>query len=314
MSKPSYEKINYALRPAKNIERKMIVEALGRLRAFHTLDSYQYIGLGSPYFADFLLVHRYLGLSDMICIEREVMDQERFKFNRPFGSIALKFGKSAEILPTLSLDDRPTVVWLDYDDYLDPSMLSDIDILCSSLTSGSFLLVSMRCYADDFGKVPSDRLKKLTEALGDKIPAGISNSDLSGSKFGKLLWRIIDAEIRYMLGERSAGYRPELKFNYQQVLHFIYRDGIPMLTVGGALYQQGQRMHLTQCDFESLSFSRTDDDPYKIEAPPLTFKERQAIDAHLPATTPQLPGVPTAHVKEYARHYRYFPNFVDAEV
>ena len=36
MSDPSYERINFALRPAKGAERKMIVEAIGRLRPFST--------------------------------------------------------------------------------------------------------------------------------------------------------------------------------------------------------------------------------------------------------------------------------------
>ena len=140
MSVPSYKKINYALRPAKNIERKMIVETLSRLRAFYTLESYRYVGLGSPYFSDFSLVHRSLGLQDMTCIEQEAGDVGRFKFNRPFDCIELEFGKSAMILPTLKWQDRPTMIWLDYDDPLDTSMLSDIDVVCSSLTPGSFFL------------------------------------------------------------------------------------------------------------------------------------------------------------------------------
>ena len=63
-----------------------------------------------------------------------------------------------------------------------------------------------------------------------------------------------------------------------------------MLTVGGVLYQEGQRVHLNQCDFASLSYSRTNDDPYRIEVPLLTFKELQALDAQLPGSIPSLPG------------------------
>ncbi len=51
----SFEKINYNLRPNKCIERKMMCDALGRLSFIEHLDNYRYIGLGSPYFADFIL-------------------------------------------------------------------------------------------------------------------------------------------------------------------------------------------------------------------------------------------------------------------
>ena len=314
MSVPSYEKINYALRPAKNIERKMIVETLSRLRAFYTLESYRYVGFGSPYFADFALVHRSMGIQDMICIEQETGDKGRFEFNRPYNCIELGFGKSTAVLPGLKWQERPTIVWLDYDDPLDSTMLSDIDVVGSSLTSGSFFLMSVRSSAGDFGVDPSQRLDQLTSALGDKVPAGTSPRDTTSSTFGGLLWRIIDSEIRYIVNERSAGLRPDLRFNYRQVLHFSYRDGTPMLTVGGVLYQEGQRVQLTQCDFEALYYNRASNDPYDIVVPPLTFKEIQAIDAQLPDSIPSLPGVPKSHVSAYADNYRYFPNYVEAEV
>ena len=314
MSIPSYEKINYALRPAKNIERKMIVEALSRLRAFYTLESYRYVGLGSPYFSDFSLVHRSLGIQDMICIEQETGDARRFEFNRPFNCIELEFGNTTAVLPTLKWQERPTIVWLDYDDPIGITMLSDIDVVCSSLTSGSFFLISVRRNAGDFGADPSERLERVTSALGDKVPAGTSRRDTTSSNFGRLLWRIIDSEIRYIVSERSAGLRPDLQFNYKQLLYFWYKDGTPMLTIGGVLYQKGQRVQLTQCDFDALFYNRASDDPYDIEVPPLTFKEIQTIDAQLPESTPCLPGVPKSLVAAYAKNYRYFPNYVEAEV
>ena len=43
----SYQKVNYALRPAKNIERKMICEALRQLSGFCLVETYRYIGFGS---------------------------------------------------------------------------------------------------------------------------------------------------------------------------------------------------------------------------------------------------------------------------
>ena len=80
MTTPSYRKINFSLRPAKGAERKMFVETVGRLLPFSILETYRYIGFGSPYFSDFSLVHRRLGISDMVCIEQQEEDSERFEF------------------------------------------------------------------------------------------------------------------------------------------------------------------------------------------------------------------------------------------
>jgi hypothetical protein len=51
----SYRKINYTLRPAKNIERKMLCEAFHKLHPFGKVQNYRYIGFGSTYFSDFIL-------------------------------------------------------------------------------------------------------------------------------------------------------------------------------------------------------------------------------------------------------------------
>ena len=76
----SFEKINYNLRPNKCIERKMMCEALGRLAFLEYLENYRYIGFGSPYFADFTLFHRSLGITKLESIEKEESKKSRFEF------------------------------------------------------------------------------------------------------------------------------------------------------------------------------------------------------------------------------------------
>jgi hypothetical protein len=91
-SSPSFERINYGLRPAKHIERKMMVEAFRRLEPVASLKSYRYVGFGSPYFPDFSLIHRSLGISTMVSIERELSSERRMCFNRPFKCISIEMG------------------------------------------------------------------------------------------------------------------------------------------------------------------------------------------------------------------------------
>ena len=247
----------------------------------------------------------------MVCIEQQEEDSERFEFNRPFKCIDLKFGHSSKILPTLEWEGRPTVIWLDYDKAINEGTLSDIRVVCSSIAPGSFILLTIRAQANDFGQAPAERVEKLKDAVGNRLPRH-TRSDVTNKAFPRFLWKIIDSEIKRVIADRSGVFPPESSFEYQQVLHFDYSDGARMLTMGGIIYQRSQSPLLAQCDFPSLSFSRLGDDPCQIRVPLLTFKELRALDAHLPGNIPPIPGVPEEEVDAYSEHYRYFPNFVDA--
>ena len=69
--KPSFKNINYMFRPKKQIERKIFIELFQKIQ--HALDTniseYQYIGLGSIYYYDFILFHKYLKIRDMISLD-----------------------------------------------------------------------------------------------------------------------------------------------------------------------------------------------------------------------------------------------------
>ena len=111
----SYEKINYALRPNKNVERKLILECFNTLKAKFNIEAYRYIGLGSVWFSDFILFHKFANLKKMISIE--ISSKNRFDFNSPFSCVKVKLGKTTQVLPTLPYRD-PTICWLDYDGIL----------------------------------------------------------------------------------------------------------------------------------------------------------------------------------------------------
>ena len=310
MPAPSYKKINFSLRPAKGAERNMVVETVSCLRAFFPMSDYRYIGFGSPYFSDFSLVHRRLGISDMVCIEKEKQDKERFKFNRPFKCIEFIFENSSKALPSLQWEGKPTVIWLDYDRAISATTLSDIGVVCSSIASGSFVLLTIRADADDFGRSLPERDQKLETALGDGLPVH-TLANIANNNFPKFLREMIDSHIRRVVADRSGGVPYEDGLEYQQILNFDYSDGAKMLTLGGVIYQRNQQQQLTQCGFSSLSYSRSGVDSCSIRMPLLTFRELRALDALLPGDTRSLSCVPKEEVKAYCEHYRYFPNFVD---
>ena len=310
----SYEKINYALRPAKNVERKMMAEAFANLRHLYPIEQYQYIGFGSTYFSDFNLFHRLLGLTNMISLEQAEAHQARFEFNRPFNCIQLLFGHSNDLLPTLAWD-KPTILWLDYDDRLNDKMLTDIDFACKEMISGSIFLISVNAHPD---RSNEPRLELLKDRVGeDNLPLEVTDRELAGWSMSGTCRTIIMNSIEQSLSSRNAVLPIADQLAYQQLFNFQYEDGSKMLTVGGVVYKPDHATQIKQCGFESLPFVRTDDAHYRIVMPNLTYREMRHLDTQLPLTDQlslQAEGIAERDLGRYQQLYRYFPMFAETEI
>ena len=312
-NRPSYEKVNYTLRPAKNIERKMIAEACARLSIFRPVNTYRYVGFGSPFFSDFRLFHRILGFQEMVNIEAEIADSERFDFNRPFGCIDMKYGRSSEVLSTLAWKGLPTVIWLDYDCQLSSDILDDIEWLAAILEKSSLMIITVRSKPGDFGK-GSNKIDEINLEFGERLPAGIRQRDLTKRRFPETVRLIVNSTIADVLAGRNSATSNGERIEYRQIFNFIYNDGTPMLTLGGVLSETAERDKFESCGFDSLDFCRSGSDAYTILAPLLTFKEQRNLDSQLPGSSVETPGVNVEDIEAYSRVYRYFPAFTEAEL
>jgi len=313
----SYELVNYSLRPAKAAERKMLCDIARRLEPFDRVEAYRYIGFGSIYFADFHLFHQSLGIWDMVSIEKDEVNEPRFRFNKPFRCVDLKLGHSNVVLPQLNWGKR-CILWLDYDGKLDKLVLADIATVCSKAISGSLLVVSVNVEPDRKpGATPAEqdahRLKSFSEVVGDeKVPLGTTGANLRSGELAKVCRRVISNEIGRELTDRNGPLNDESKVHFQPLVHFLYADGAQMLTVGGVLYEKRDENLVQACEFQELPFVRTGEDAFIIKAPKLTQKEVRHLNSQLPRVPPDqlsLPGVPDSDVHDYAAIYRYYPSF-----
>jgi hypothetical protein len=313
---PSYREINYSLRPAKLIERKMLAEAFWLLSPFGAVSAYRYVGLGSIYFSDFSLFHKALGITNMISIEKDIGNKPRFDFNSPFKCIKIKFGLSTAILPTLQWDMR-TILWLDYDGQLDASKLSDIGFFCTNADKGSVLIVSVNVHPE-FPKISPGPLEQLKETVGEaKVPADLEDNQLMGWGKAAVCRNIITNEIEEIVSARNGERDPGSKFLFKQLFNFNYADDARMLTVGGILYDEGQAGTFAACGFDKLDFYRGNEEPYMIEVPKLTYAEIRELNTQLPCDpTTKLKGksIPDTELEQYRHLYRYFPKFADADL
>ncbi len=309
----SYENINYTLRPAKNIERKMIVEGLRRLGAIERLETYRYIGFGSTYFSDFSLIHKTLGISSMLSVEKEIDDEERFRFNKPFKCVRFKFGSSTSVLPTLSWSQK-TILWLDYDGVLDSAVLTDIDYVCSKIRHSSVIVVTVNALPE---LATADRVGVLRTRLGpDKIPDGITQTNLAGWGTAAAYRRILHNEIAEALNVRNGAEMEAHRVGYKQLFDFHYADNAKMLTVGGLIFRTRDEAKVRRCRFEDLDFVRTGEDAYRIEVPNLTFRELHHLESRLPlsgSVAKASKSLSAEDIQKYSKVYRYFPKFTEAE-
>lgn len=324
----TYSKINYNLRIAKSVERKMFIEVIKRLSIFHNLQQYQYIGFGSAYFNDFILYHKNFGIHDMISIEKEVDDINRFKFNKPYSCIKMKFGDSNTILPTLKWNKR-AIVWLDYDYHLNQSVLDDINTVISKSLSGSLLIITVNANADKVEtKNEKERIEKRIQLLNsrinkDKIPYDVSGKQLSQDGLHKVYRDIIVNEINSCLTQRNGILSGPDKIEFNQIFNITYKDGAKMLTVGGIINTKKDHKNFDLASFNNLAFYSNNSDSFSIDPPNLTFKELKFLDGNLPSNIDlkngafknrrkNLPNLTNEDIINYSKIYRYFPTFTEA--
>jgi len=315
----SFEKFNYALRPAKNMERKMFCEALARLSRISSLASYRYIGFGALGFHDFCLFHQRLGINDMVSIEGNLAAQDRIAKNKPYSCIKMKWGMSHEVLPTLSWSKR-TILWLDYEKPIDQDKLTDIGTASSSLRSGSALIITLPANPVDVEAkvdIGEKRLADLRSQVGkNNVPTDVKGSDLAKWGLASVLRRIVVNVIERTLSDRNAALEEARKCGFDQLFHFHYADGIKMMSVGGLIVAPRDRAKLGPRHFKDLSFYRPGAEPYLIESPLLTLREIKLLDEKLPRSAPTVmrpTWIPEAERRKYGKIYRYFPSFSEVE-
>jgi len=316
----SFEKFDYTLRPAKNVERKMICEAFARLSGIAPLAEYQYVGFGAIAFADFVLIHQRLGISDMVSIERAGREaQRRVTFNKPYSCIRTKWGTATEILPTLPWTKR-AMVWLDYDEQLNSSALADISTVVASLRSGSGIIVTVD--VKDRVKRGSDmaqlRMKALRRRVGeDRIPVGTTGTGLAGWGLAAVCRDIIYNQVAETLANRNAPLPKKEAVRYSQRFNFHYADKAPMLTVGGYFANAEDRKRVPPSDFKDLDFIRGGKGHYLIEVPVLTRREAAYLNKLLPGSAPSVrhpKWLPGRDRKNYGKVYRHYPTYLEAEL
>jgi hypothetical protein len=310
---PSFDVVNYALRPNKNVERKLVFSSLRELDRRFDLSGHRYVGLGSVWFVDFVLAHKSLGITDMVSIERDQIGHRRAEFNRPLSCIQVLLGETSAILPDVECDDKPLLLWLDYDSGIGGSALQDIANVLPKLQPGSVFVVTLSAKKDDLeltdgaGQQPSPE-EVLRGLAGDLVPAALPSRRLRQSDYPRLVAEIVSNQFE------SIALRTRGEASWVQLFDIEYVDSTPMVTVGGFVSTP-----TTAAEVQHIVASERwrGKQSAPIALPPLTIKEKMALDSLLPSPTP--PTQQRVHrlgfalrqeqIVAYHRHYRDYPVF-----
>ena len=300
----SYKQVFYDLRPGKQVERRMIMDALGRLmNGGIPIRDYQYTGLGSIYFFDFILLYKLIGLRRFLSVEYDTDITKRVAFNKPFEPIQIRMGPIGDVIPDLDSNLRH-LLWLDYDDRLTNDMLLDASAAANHLSLGSLMLVTVDVEPPRGAETPEVRAEYVREEAGAFLPFDFSIEWCIGSRYPATNLEIIANAIATGLAARGARFLPLFKF--------VYADGHEMVTLGGMIGDHDLERRIDDCDWSEAWYLRrgVQQDPYRIRVPRLTRRERLLLDQHMPGNPSWRPTafeLSKEELADYREIHRFYP-------
>ena len=306
----SYRKVPYDLREAKQVERRMLIDAFQRLTvAGFAIADYQYTGMGSIYFFDFALFHKYLGIQNMLSVEISKKIQKRVEFNRPYGDVKIRMEPIGKVIPDLSRD-RKHILWLDYDSVIRTEYTEDMVAALSSLSTGSIVLITVD--AEPPGKEdtgPKEWREYFAGQLSDYLPRVSTDETYARSNLLQLNIQILDNVI-------ARGMRSRNEAEFCRMFCFSYKDGHQMLTLGGMICAPEDKRRIVAAGLDNTIYYRCsfDGPPFNLHIPRFTKKERLHLDRAMPCADHWVPDefeTTEEDVKAYRDVYRFLPSYAE---
>lgn len=307
---PSFDHVNYSLRPSKTIERLLAFDSIRLLMNALPLENMLYAGFGSIWFVDFHLAHKTLGLRDSVSIEADAIGYARAKFNKPFSTCGIYHGFSSAVIPKLlksaAYKHRPWCLWLDYDYEFRKDVADEVRFCIENLPENSIFLITFSGKGDRYGN-PTVRERNLRRILGDAL-----DEDLELVSFDEELpHTLADSALTFMEDTATNLLRPG---GFLEAFRLIYTDTSTMVTVGGVLPAKGSRV-AAEAIINSDEWAGWDDE--EIQAPLLTWMEASRLQQLLPRekriTKKEIRdmgfNLRADQLKSFAKYYRYYPYF-----
>jgi hypothetical protein len=280
------------------------------------IGEYRYVGMGANRFYDFLLIHRYLGITKMISLEHDEIFYERAKFNAPYSFINVKKISSTDFIATDEKEEK-SIYWLDYDGGISRQIISDINDYAAGTKLGDFLFMTVSGNAprviDRENNV--SRLVWLQDQLG-AVAGEVTIEDVERATFPDAVHKVLWASFKTAFAARTDGV-------FFPLLQISYSDSMPMITFGGAFLAIGQALALKSKLTRHLPFlNLAECSKYEIRSLHLTDRERALFDIAVTSSNTRSSernklkklGFRDAEINSYKDLLRYLPRYVETIV
>lgn len=224
----------------------------------------------------------------------------------------------SEVVPKL-VRRRPHVVWLDYDEPLEGSMLEDCSGTLSTLAPGSVFIVTVTA---QLGEVERARSMDEQQARKTTLAAEYNQS------FGRLLSEpvtprhlsrrnlpVMFSEILRRQCIEAVRSRRNKELDFLQLFNFRYADSATMLTFGGLIDSPERIDDLLTAGFVREPYIGAGADPLEISVPHLTLREKSWLDQHLKRIDRKPDKVvfelDGEAVGNYHKFYKYYPTYYE---
>lgn len=309
--------ISYDLRPAKQSERRIILDLL-KIAGDSGLPitTYRYVGMGANRFYDFLLMHKYLGIKKMVSLEHETNMFKRAVFNCPYKFIDVRQVTALEFINSIQLYE-PSILWFDYDGGIKPGIINDIAALSTKLKVNDFCFVTVNGGRPNAlrNENASARLEWFKDQLGD-VAVDVTIKDVENSTFSDAVHKVLIAAFTKAFSFCEGG-------KFVPFFQVEYADSMRMITIGGGLLSDETASAFGEKVAKAMPFlSAKNKSLYEIKSLHLTDRERVLFDRA--ATAPDRRSSEYYQIKnlgfdaeEYASYkdlIRYLPRYVETIV
>ncbi|NQV18459.1 MAG: hypothetical protein HQ534_07950 [Armatimonadetes bacterium] len=320
---PSFEKINYLLRPKKQIERKIFIEILQELQEnIPNFSNYRYIGMGSIYYYDYILFHKYLKISKYTSFDDKPIPK-RFEFNKPYDFIDFQNEISTDFLENFKFDSN-IIIWLDYDYFLSDDILNDFALISRKCRKNDIVIFTIKITCPRKIGLRKEVMRPFTKYLSQKYQP--INKFIAEDKFPYLYQDIC---LNYIYKECALG-----NLEFKKLFAFKYANNATMLTVAGIMSDTNEVI-----DNLTHHCCSKNEEIITIGVPNLTYKEKIHLDSRIEYIKKNIDQVEQSKIqeeipqenekefvrnalglqfelsiediKQYVKYYKYYPQYYE---
>jgi len=331
--------IPYHLRPHKAVDRRIFLDLLRIFERWRPLQNDAYVSMGAYPLEDHRLVHRLLGIKQLLAFDMDEEVVARQKFNRPIEMMQCIKMTSGDLVKDFEtvLDGcnytyNGVVVWLDYTSPKEiGEQLREFSSLISKLRPGDVVRITVNAHPEEerprFGGKPKpaeqrrdQQFQLLKEKIADYLPSRASSDDMTTERLPKVLaGAIADAALKAIPVSGTSIFAP---------LSIIrYADGQQMLSVTGTIAEKAKlaemRKTLEVSNWQFMSPNWTT--IHHLVVPDLTLRERLFLERIVGQRTDEEIieelGFKKAgeidvnsFLKSYRAYYRFYPTLLAADL